>query len=61
MTTGRELGNEAWGYDDTLPYFKKAENNERLENEFHGRGGPLNVSDSIFSHPVSQLFVAVND
>ena len=34
----RELGNEVWGYDDVLPYFKKAENNERLENAFHGEG-----------------------
>ena len=54
----RELGNEEWGCDDVLPYFKKAENNERLENAFHGRGGPLNVADPVFSHPLSQYFVA---
>lgn len=53
----RELGNEAWGYDDVLTYFKKAENNERLENAFHGTGGPLNVADPSFSHPLSRLFV----
>ncbi|MEX3073540.1 GMC family oxidoreductase [Vibrio alginolyticus] len=39
------LGNEGWSYDDCLPYFKKAENNEVHRNEYHGQGGPLNVAD----------------
>ena len=25
----RQLGNEGWSYNDVLPFFKKAENNER--------------------------------
>ena len=29
-----------------LPYFKRSEDNERGESEFHGVGGPLAVSDS---------------
>ena len=41
----RQLGNEGWSYDDVLPYFKKAENNERGADDFHGAGGPLNVAD----------------
>ena len=44
-----EQGNPGWGYADVLPYFKKAENNERTfdakDAEFHGQGGPLNVMD----------------
>jgi len=40
-----ELGNEEWSYDDVLPYFKKAENQERGASEYHGTGGPLNVAD----------------
>ena len=40
-----DLGNEGWSYDDILPYFKKAENQERGESEFHGVRGPLNVAD----------------
>ncbi len=39
------LGNTGWSYDDCLPYFKKAENNEVHHNEYHGQGGPLNVTD----------------
>ncbi len=54
----RDLGNVGWSYDDVLPYFKKAENNERLHDLFHGRGGPLNVADHLFRHPLSDMFVA---
>ena len=38
-------GNEGWSYDEVLPYFKRAEHNERLHDEFHGSEGPLNVMD----------------
>ena len=41
----RQLGNAGWSYDDVLPYFRKAENQEKGENEFHGKDGPLCVSD----------------
>ena len=54
----QQLGNDGWAYTDVLAYFKKAEHNERLENAFHARGGPLNVADHIFRHPLSELFVA---
>jgi choline dehydrogenase len=36
---------EGWGYDDLLPYFKRAEDNERGADDFHGVGGPLAVQD----------------
>jgi choline dehydrogenase-like flavoprotein len=38
-------GAEGWSYDEVLPYFKRAEDNERGEDEFHGVGGPLAVSE----------------
>ena len=41
----RQLGNIGWGWEDVLPYYKKSENQERGENEFHGVGGPQSVSD----------------
>ena len=39
------LGNPGWSYDEVLPYFKRAEHNERGADEFHGVHGPLNVMD----------------
>jgi choline dehydrogenase-like flavoprotein len=39
------LGNPGWGWDEVLPYFKRAEHNERGADAWHGRGGPLNVAD----------------
>jgi choline dehydrogenase len=54
----RQHGNSGWGYDDVLPYFKKAENQARGANEFHGVGGPLPVSDSRHGDPLSDAFIA---
>ena len=38
-------GCAGWAYDDLLPYFKRAEDNERGADEWHGAGGPLPVSE----------------
>jgi choline dehydrogenase len=43
----RQKGCEGWGYDDVLPFFKKAEDQERGPSEFHGSGGPLHVSNPV--------------
>jgi choline dehydrogenase-like flavoprotein len=40
-----KAGAEGWGWNDVLPYFMKAENNERGASEFHATGGPLNVAN----------------
>src|SRR5918997_2942499 len=40
-----------------LPYFKRAEDNERGESELHGAGGPLPVSDGRSLNPLAQDFV----
>lgn len=53
----RQRGNAGWGYDDVLPYFKKAEDQQRGGNEFHGVGGPLPVSDWRQGDPLSEAFV----
>jgi choline dehydrogenase-like flavoprotein len=51
------LGATGWRYEDVLPYFKRAENNERGADPWHGSGGPLNVMDQHYSHPGSTEFV----
>ncbi len=50
-------GNPGWSYDEVLPYFKRSENNERLNDDFHGRGGPLNTMDLRSPNRCSALFV----
>jgi len=52
------LGNPGWSYDDVLPYFKRAENNETHgASEFHGAGGPLNVAELRTPSALSKAFV----
>ena len=53
----RQRGNVGWGYDDVLPYFKRAENQCRGEDDYHGAGGPLTVSDWRHEDPLSEAFV----
>ena len=50
------LGNEEWSAKEVLPYFKKAENQERGANEYHGIGGPLNVANQRCINPLSYAF-----
>jgi len=50
-------GNEGWSYDEVLPYFRRAEHNERLSNEYHGNAGPLNVMDLRSPNKTLQAFV----
>ncbi|NOI23419.1 GMC family oxidoreductase [Vibrio mediterranei] len=52
------LGNEGWSYDECLPYFKKAENNEVHHDEFHGQGGPLNVADLRSPSPMVERYLS---
>ncbi len=53
----RQLGNPGWSYDDVLPYFRKAEDRTRGEDEYHGVGGPLTVSDPSDTHPLAEAFI----
>ena len=50
-------GNDGWGWSDVLPYFKRAEKNERGGDEFHGMAGPLNVMDLRSPHRFGPIFV----
>ena len=43
----RQRGCVGWDWDSVLPFFKKAENQQRGPSPLHGAGGPLNVSDPV--------------
>lgn len=50
-------GNPGWSFADVLPYFKRAEHNERGADALHGQGGPLNVMDLRSPNPFLPSFV----
>jgi len=51
------LGNAGWGFDDVLPLFRRAEDNDSFADPLHGRGGPLSVSRLRTGNPVAEAFV----
>jgi choline dehydrogenase len=55
--TWAQLGNRGWSYTDVLPYFKRAEDHEDGENEYHGAGGPLSVSHPRQKHELCEAFI----
>lgn len=52
------LGNRGWGWDDMLPWFRKAEDQQHGESAWHGSGGPLAVSDPSEPHPLCDAWIA---
>jgi choline dehydrogenase len=53
----RDLGNEGWGYSDVLPFFRRAEHNERLADEYHGTDGPMNVTEQVQYNKLTKAFL----
>ena len=51
------LGATGWSYDEVLPWFRKAEANQRIADGYHGTDGPLRVSDTLHRHPLSYAFL----
>ncbi|MBN9242961.1 MAG: GMC family oxidoreductase N-terminal domain-containing protein [Mesorhizobium sp.] len=51
-----EEGCEGWSYREVLPYFKRAENNQRYANDYHSYGGPLGVSNPIAPLPICEAY-----
>ena len=52
--TWAQLGNRGWGFEDVLPYFKRAESFERGGDALRGGDGPLNVADMIEPPPAGR-------
>jgi len=48
----RQLGNVGWGWEDVLPYFRRAESWEGGADEWRGGEGPLSVTRSQSSWPI---------
>ncbi len=51
------LGATGWDWDATLPYFRRAEGNQRGADDLHGGDGPLTVSDHRYVNELSHVFV----
>ena len=53
----RQLGCNGWSYDDVLPYFKRAEDQERGADDLHGAGGPLGVANMRIEREICARFI----
>jgi choline dehydrogenase len=56
-----QAGATGWGWDDVLPYFLRAEHNERGASEFHATDGPLNVADQRSPRPLVRELIAASE
>jgi len=54
----RQRGCTGWDWDSVLPYFTKAEDQERGASETHGSGGPLRVSDQAVQWELGDRFIS---
>ena len=54
----RQMGCAGWSYEDVLPYFRKAEDNDTHDNRWHGKGGPLGVSKPAAPLPICEAWFA---
>ena len=54
----RQMGCDGWSYEDVLPYFRKAEDNDTWDNRCHGKGGPLGVSKPLAPLPICEAYFA---
>lgn len=52
----RQSGNEGWGWDDVLPYFRKSENYFGGADEMHGADGPMRIERQRLSWTVLDSF-----
>ncbi|KMW60321.1 Choline dehydrogenase [Candidatus Rhodobacter oscarellae] len=56
-----DLGCEGWDWESVLPYFQRAEGNQRGGDALHGAAGPLAVADQSEPRPISRAFVEAGE
>ena len=52
-----EDGCTGWDYRSVLPYFKRAEDNQRFNDDYHSYGGPLGVSMPVSALPICDAYI----
>src|SRR5690606_8140099 len=52
-----EEGCAGWDYRSVLPYFKRAEDNQRFADDYHAYGGPLGVSMPVSALPICDAYI----
>lgn len=57
----RQAGCTGWGFEDVLPFFRKAEDNDSRSGRLHGIGGPLGVSRPAAPLPICEAFFAAGE
>ncbi|MEM7373102.1 MAG: choline dehydrogenase [Bacteroidota bacterium] len=56
-----KMGNPGWAYEEVLPYFKKSQHQEVFDNMYHGKEGPLHVSNRNYTNPLSEVFIQAGE
>ena len=51
-----QKGAIGWSFEDCLPYFRKSEKQERGEDTYHGKDGPLGVTNLRTPHELHDAF-----
>ena len=54
---GRDQNCGGWDYASVLPYFKRAEDNQHLHDDYHSYGGPLGVSRPAATLPICDAYL----
>lgn len=54
----RQMGCDGWGYEDVLPYFKKSEYNDTYDGKYHGKDGPMGVSQPVAPLLICDAYIA---
>ena len=52
-----EDGCKGWDYRSVLPYFKRAEDNQRFDDDYHSSGGPIGVSMPMAPLPICDAYI----